>query len=340
MVFESCPDFSDNSRGFWEYVVKNTDYKTYWVIRDEEVYEELKKQGVVCGLDNSEEASQMIEKAQFLISSTFDFAVQKNVGQVHVSAWHGFPLKVIGFFDSASSEEDTFDSLKVITTQTDIITATSRFSRLTLSGMFAVDPRKVKETGYPRNDIMFWSDAKKELSKLLPIDVYNSKLFFYLPTMRKGLKGEGEQFDDNIFNYLDYDADEIDWFLEKNNAYIVAKVHFADAKKYKSGDFKLPERLIFLDNQELERHFCIKRCVAFRDAKPELLDGYQDDFDFIELGKLAIDYSDGVVEGEEEATQILFDYAKEKNKPVLTYPGEDIQEPYADFINKVCPDAE
>ena len=45
MVFESCPDFSDNSRGFWEYVVKNTDYKTYWVIRDEEVYEELKKQG-------------------------------------------------------------------------------------------------------------------------------------------------------------------------------------------------------------------------------------------------------------------------------------------------------
>lgn len=40
----------------------------------------------------------MIEKAQFLISSTFDFAVQKNVGQVHVSAWHGFPLKVTGFF--------------------------------------------------------------------------------------------------------------------------------------------------------------------------------------------------------------------------------------------------
>ena len=83
-----------------------------------------------------------------------------------------------------------------------------------------------------------------------------------------------------------------------------------------------------------------KRCVAFRDAKSELLDGYQDDFNFIELGKLAIDYSDGVVEGEEEANQILFDYAKEKNKPILAYPGEDIQEPYADFINKVCPDAE
>ena len=46
-----------------------------------------------------------------------------------------------------------------------------------------------------------------------------------------------------------------------------------------------------------------KRCVAFRDAKSELLDGYQDDFNFIELGKLAIDYSDGVVEVKKKLTR-------------------------------------
>ena len=33
MVFESSPDFSDNSRGLWEYVKKNTDYETFWVIK-------------------------------------------------------------------------------------------------------------------------------------------------------------------------------------------------------------------------------------------------------------------------------------------------------------------
>ena len=55
-----------------------------------------------------------------------------------------------------------------------------------------------------------------------------------------------------------------------------------------------------------------KQCVDFRDAKAELLDGYKNDFDFVELGKLAIDYSDGVVEGEEGVNPILLEYAKEK----------------------------
>lgn len=43
MVFESHPDFSDNSRGLWEYVDKNTDYTTFWIVRDEEMVELLQK---------------------------------------------------------------------------------------------------------------------------------------------------------------------------------------------------------------------------------------------------------------------------------------------------------
>ncbi len=89
---------------------------------------------------------------------------------------------------------------------------------------------------------------------------------------------------------------------------------------------------------ELGNNF--KNCVAFRDAKVELLGGYKDDFDFEELGKLAIDYSDGVVEGEQGASDVLTAYAKEKNKPLLDFPGDDFAEPYAKFLHEVCPDAE
>lgn len=256
MVFISNPDFADNSRGLWEYVVKNTNYRTFWIIRDEKMYELLVKNGIQCALVDSELAKTTIARAHYLITSSFDLAYEKKLGQIHVAAWHGFPLKVIGFFDSATSNHKEFESLKVITTQTDLITATSRLSHLTLSGMFAVDPRKVKETGYPRNDIMFWSDAESELQKLIDIDVRKCKLFFYLPTMRKGLKEEGEHFEKNIFNYSDYDVKVLDEFLEKNNAYIVAKVHFADNEMYKSGDFQLPERLIFLDTESMNEHMC------------------------------------------------------------------------------------
>ncbi len=255
MVFGSTPDFADNSRALWEYVTKNTDYETFWVIQDKKMLEALREKGVACGLEGGETAELMISRARFLITSSFQFADRKRPDQIHVTAWHGFPLKLIGFFDSAAADSDDFRMLKIITTQTDLITAPSRLSQLTLSGMFAADPRKVRETGYPRNDMMFWSDGKEELKKITDIDVETSRLIFYLPTMRKGLKDEGEQFGNNIFNYPDYDADKIDQFLEANHAYIFAKVHFADNEFFTGENVRLPKRMIFLDTDILNKNF-------------------------------------------------------------------------------------
>lgn len=83
-----------------------------------------------------------------------------------------------------------------------------------------------------------------------------------------------------------------------------------------------------------------KQCVDFREAKAELLDTYKSDFDYDELAKLAIDYCDGVVEGELGINPAILEYAKEKNKPLLAFTGDDFSEPYKDFINQVCPDEE
>ena len=83
-----------------------------------------------------------------------------------------------------------------------------------------------------------------------------------------------------------------------------------------------------------------KQCVDFREAKPELLDGYKEPFDFIELGKMAIDYSDGVIISEETVNPELIEYGKEKGKPILNHPGEDFAEAYKNFIYEVCPDEE
>lgn len=249
LVFESNPDFSDNSRGFWDYINKHTNYKTYWVLHDIKMVNLLQSKGIECGLIDSDDAKKNVEIAKFLVTSSFEFAFSKKVNQIHISLWHGFPLKLIGFFDSATADTNNMDELKIITTQSDLIACTSRFSQLTISGMFAVDPRKVKEIGYPRNDIMLNSNGRKELNEI--INVGDSKLILYLPTMRKGLKTEGKQFAENIFNYLDYNATEIDEFLEKEDAYIVAKLHFADDKYFEKGDFTLPKRMFFLNNDIL-----------------------------------------------------------------------------------------
>ena len=255
MVFESHPDFSDNSRGLWEYVDKNTDYTTFWIVRDEEMLELLQKKGIQCGLENSEIASKMISTARFLITSGMELAQQKKKEQIHISAWHGFPLKVIGFFEGASATPEEFDWLKVITTQTDMIVAPSRLAQLTISGMFATDPRKTKITGYPRNDYMYKTNGRNELAKVIGQDLGNSKLVFYLPTMRKGLKNEGEGFENNIFNYPDWNVEELECLLEENNAYIITKMHFADNSFFDKEDFRLPKRMIFLNTKALNEHY-------------------------------------------------------------------------------------
>ena len=81
-----------------------------------------------------------------------------------------------------------------------------------------------------------------------------------------------------------------------------------------------------------------KRCLEFRDATAELLTPYKDQFDFDELGKLTIDYSDGIVEGVKGVNKALLSYAEEKNIPVLKYSNDNYADPIGDFYNMICPD--
>ena len=90
-------------------------------------------------------------------------------------------------------------------------------------------------------------------------------------------------------------------------------------------------------NKDLGTNF--KKCLEFREAKAELLKGYNDNFDFLELGKLAIDYSDGVVQAENVVNDDLLNYAKSKDVPVLGYQ-DDFADPYEEFYEKLFPEEE
>jgi starch synthase len=73
----------------------------------------------------------------------------------------------------------------------------------------------------------------------------------------------------------------------------------------------------------------------------ELLNKYNTKFDFIELGKLAIDYSDGIVEAGNEVNAELLKYATDKNLPLLKYPGkENIGDSYDQFYQQILGDEE
>jgi len=79
-----------------------------------------------------------------------------------------------------------------------------------------------------------------------------------------------------------------------------------------------------------------KRCVEFRDAKASMLDKYKDNFDFDELGKLAIDYSDGIIAAHKDVSKTLMNYAKKQGVPTLDYPGQDFGDAYEAFYGQIC----
>ena len=94
-----------------------------------------------------------------------------------------------------------------------------------------------------------------------------------------------------------------------------------------------------LYNKSIEKDFGsdFKQFMEFRDATPELLTDYKDQFDFDELGKLAIDYSDGVIQAVPDASKLLCDYAAAKNKPLLEY-HEDFGDAYEAFYESLYAD--
>ena len=80
-----------------------------------------------------------------------------------------------------------------------------------------------------------------------------------------------------------------------------------------------------------------KKCLEFREAKAESLKKYGDNFDFMELGKLAIDYSDGVISTSEGVNAALIDYAKNNEKQLLEHVANDaeLKGKYSDFYNSL-----
>lgn len=80
-----------------------------------------------------------------------------------------------------------------------------------------------------------------------------------------------------------------------------------------------------------------KQSIEFRDVKSDILDKYNKDFGFMDLEKLAIDYSDGIVNAGKSVNPELVKYAEEKGLPIISNPDndEDICQIYEEFYDRI-----
>lgn len=79
-----------------------------------------------------------------------------------------------------------------------------------------------------------------------------------------------------------------------------------------------------------------RKCVDYRSAKAKIIDKYTSPFNFTELGKLAIDYSDGIVTAPGKTNEELLKYAADKGLPTMEHVDSDkIGDAYDAFYDKV-----
>lgn len=80
-----------------------------------------------------------------------------------------------------------------------------------------------------------------------------------------------------------------------------------------------------------------KRCLSFRSVDDAFLSGLDVDFSSLDvLNRLAVAFSDGLVQAEDGACPDLMDFAAARNLPLLAYPGTDsLAESYGEFYEKV-----
>ncbi|MBQ9236918.1 MAG: glycogen/starch synthase [Prevotella sp.] len=90
---------------------------------------------------------------------------------------------------------------------------------------------------------------------------------------------------------------------------------------------------IYNQGPEKSLESTLKDNLYFKNITKESLEGYKDDIDGMELAKMAIDNSDGVIAAQADSNEAIMNYAKETGKKILEYPGEDFTAAYAKFLD-------
>lgn len=76
-------------------------------------------------------------------------------------------------------------------------------------------------------------------------------------------------------------------------------------------------------------------CLQFKSVDSSVLEEFSPECTFEELSKLAVNYSDGLIVASPDANANVVKYAKERQIPVLEYPGEDYTDSYVEFYDRI-----
>lgn len=242
LVFNSVPDFSDNSYALYKYCKENlNNYRLIWLVKQPkkilknnkniEIYSRISLKGIWCYIR---------AKYIFFTHGIYD---NKIFIKNKICLWHGMPLKKIGYL---SETEITLPP------KMEIAISTSEYFQDIMSKVFNLNKDKVLIVGQPRNDLLFEKTkfySKNKIDK----ERYN-KIFIWMPTFRKAIVDwqSSGVVQKNYISVLPFEKlKELNELLEKKQFLLIIKLHPFDILQNEK--FEKFSNIIILKNEDLEK---------------------------------------------------------------------------------------
>ncbi len=246
IVFNSFPDFSDNSYELYKYIVGNRsdllkEYKLVWTKMGSVNLEKIDLHPDTVILEKkSLRGIWAFLRAKYVITTHGYFQqVRSGKNQLQISLWHGCGYKSIPPAERGYRGDTT-------------IVTSSAYSQK-FCEYFCVDAEHVKITGYPRNDRLF--HAQDTLSKLGIDKRKYSRIAIWMPTYRKAGFGHDEVdgLVDSLLasNFSKEECDQLNDRLRECNILLIIKPHPMDSATLEK--FKELSNICCYTTQELQQ---------------------------------------------------------------------------------------
>lgn len=229
ITFCSSPDYSSSAKALYEYIIKRykDNFNYTWVVREDKSVKKLKEKNINVININSKSMNKHMKNTDIVFTTHTELIDFKTPNNLYIELWHGFSSKVSGFLLDLNINDLDFQWLQRLRRKVDYFIVPSKFWQVIFSARYNMLKDQILPLGCPKLDYYKYSNGKKNLSKLLGINVddYN-KIIFYSPTFRKVKTYNKNNVNlENIINIDEYDENELYSYLKKKNYLLCVSRH-------------------------------------------------------------------------------------------------------------------
>ena len=268
IIFISNPDFSDNSKEYYEYLQSfhKNEYNMIWLYskKDNQNYSFINKKYYIYSI----KGLFHLLSSKYIISTWFHgnnllYMKKHTVLQL----WHGMPLKTLGY-NEKNINKNIYKQYRQCGKNAYFFVSSDIF-KLSMIASFLMKSNKIFITGQSKTDCILTDRNRKEISEYINYSKYD-KVVIYAPTYKEAKRNKRRDINkkfENIFYFDDYNENSFYNLLEEKNILFIIKPHPFDEPFYKEYKQKITHQniKIVFDEDMKENNFYFYEFFSFAD---------------------------------------------------------------------------